>query len=336
MALPPLPPGAVLDDPDEGKKSRKARLPPLPAGAVLDDPQAVDGDTVASGKDRVRLWGIDAPELRQKGYLRDGTPVSIGEDSQRFLQGEIVNTDNVTLGDVAGQSYGRTVGPITLDGRDAGQASIRAGQSLAAPDYLADDPERRAQYVEADRLARQNRLGMHSALVPQTPAEFRANPDYLPDRETVARFWDTPTPFEGLPPDVEAEYQILLQRGTADEINTFLSKHHYQTSRPEDLKAWVKDRDERLAAGKTINPLVSYWTGKLEACRYLSCRTRQQTPTHWSRGRTPRCSYCPRTQQQRQITPCLRAAEHCRLRQRRSDDWSSLLASTSRRIGREG
>lgn len=222
------------------------------APVTLDDPVATDGDTVRDGETRVRLVGVDAPEMGQLGWDRDGGTVPVGSQSQAYLQGFLGNGPAM-VGQEFGQSWGRKVAPISVASEDAGQSILREGYGLAAPDYLADDPQRQRDYLEAERRARQNRLGMHGTFA-QTPANHRANPDYVAPRETIAQFWDTPTPDDGLPPEVEAQYRALLETGTADEINAFLAQQNYETTRPDDLRAWVKDRD----AGRPVDPHVGY------------------------------------------------------------------------------
>ncbi len=260
MSLPPPPPGFQLDTPKPlerglfGSKTRKPRssAPPPPEGFVLDAPTATDGDTVRDGETRVRLWGVDAPELGQPGYLRDGSTVPIGEQSRDALQG-LLDKGPVALGPVAGRSHGRTVAPLETGGEDAGMSILRNGYGLAAPDYLQDDPERLGDYVQAERLARMNRLGVHGTYA-QDPADFRKDRDYVVPRETVAQFFDTPTPETGLPPEKEREYLGLLKTGTVEQINGFLSANGYETTRPADLAAWVAKRD----AGEDVTPSVGY------------------------------------------------------------------------------
>jgi endonuclease YncB( thermonuclease family) len=109
-------------------KVRSAVNPPSLEGA-----QAVDGDTLRAGDSRVRIWGIDAPEVRQPGYDRQGQPVPIGRQSRDWLQGEIVQTGVPRLRSAVGTSFGRTVGPVALGETDAGLASVRLGNALAAP-----------------------------------------------------------------------------------------------------------------------------------------------------------------------------------------------------------
>ncbi|WP_197465582.1 hypothetical protein, partial [Erythrobacter sp. HI0063] len=64
----------------------------------------------------------------------------------------------------------------------------------------------------------------------------------------------TPTPETGLPPEKEREYLGLLKTGTLEQINGFLSANGYETTRPEDLAAWVAERD----AGGDVTPSIGY------------------------------------------------------------------------------
>nr|WP_245173846.1 hypothetical protein [Erythrobacter sp. A6_0] len=198
------------------------------------------------------MLGVDAPELRQPGYRRDGSTVPIGRQAQQQLQ-DTLGQGPVSLGPVAGQSWGRTVAPLDTGGGDAGLSMLRSGYGLAAPDYLKGDPERLSDYVTAERLARMNRQGMHGTFA-QDPADYRKDPGYVVPRETVAQFFDTPTPETGLPPEKEREYLGLLKTGTLEQINGFLSANGYETTRPEDLAAWVAERD----AGGDVTPSIGY------------------------------------------------------------------------------
>jgi endonuclease YncB( thermonuclease family) len=58
----------------------------------------IDGDTIASDTNRIRLWGIDAPEL----YTQEG------RDSRAFLE-EYLHNQTLNCYSMGEDGYGRTV-----------------------------------------------------------------------------------------------------------------------------------------------------------------------------------------------------------------------------------
>lgn len=187
--------------------------------------EPVDGDTLRMPSNQLlRLWGVDAPERDQQGWSRQGRSVPIGQASLDTIATALANQE-ARPGPVQGQSYGRLVAPVTIGDMDLGRSLLRGGNALAASDFLSGDPERRFDYLQSERLARLNALGMHDTFH-QTPAEHRDNPGFMPDRETVARFWDTPTPFAGMRPEVEKRFVAMLN-------DTAIS--------PEDVAAFARD-----------------------------------------------------------------------------------------------
>ena len=223
--VPAPPPGFELDQPHTKRRTRSRptptpSTPPPPPGFQLVTPDPVDGDTVRTQDGpNARIWGIDAPELAQLGYRRDGSTVPIGEVSRDALATALAQ-GTPRLGEVQHSSYGRPVAAVDVDGVDAGKVQIRSGNALSAPQYLGDDEQRRYEYAQAERLARQNRLGMHGVFTP-TPPEFRADPDYVPTRETIAVGFDTPTPNDGLTAEQEQRLSYLYQYGTYEDIEAF-------------------------------------------------------------------------------------------------------------------
>ncbi len=143
------------------------------------------------------------------------------------------------------EAAGRTVAPVTVDGTDLARSMIRSGNALAAPAYLRSDPQRRSEYMQDERLARLNRLGIHNTYF-QNPADFRHDPQPVIPRETVARFFDTPTPFAGLRPEDEQEYMRLLNDFSVppEKVADWVKEHGF-TVDPETL------RKGRAAAEKT-------------------------------------------------------------------------------------
>jgi len=91
----------------------------------------VDGDTIRCGQERVRLMGIDAPELG--GHCRPGrvcTPGD-GEASRRDLR-QIVASSRVRCHRAGFDRYGRTLAHCYI--RRAGRVKINIGCEMVQID----------------------------------------------------------------------------------------------------------------------------------------------------------------------------------------------------------
>lgn len=201
------------------RKGKRGQGDTSQAAPVLSG-EAVDGDTLRTvSGGALRLFGADAPELRQQGWDSQGRPVPIGANALEGLQ--TITKPNALIGDIEGVSYGRPVAPVSVDGLDLGRSQITTGNALAAPDYMANDPTRRFDYLEQERLARQNRRGMHQTTY-QDPTDYRRNP--LAERETVAVGALDPTPWAGMRPEVEQQALEMIYNPAIplDQVETFM------------------------------------------------------------------------------------------------------------------
>lgn len=91
----------------------------------------VDGDTLVLGGERVRLWGIDAPEDGQP-CERDGKLYDCGASAQAALL-ELVAGRDLWCEARDRDRYGRTVAVCrigALDGPDVGAELVRAGWAI--------------------------------------------------------------------------------------------------------------------------------------------------------------------------------------------------------------
>jgi micrococcal nuclease len=126
-----------------------------------------DGDTLSVMRDgrseRVRIYGIDAPETRQ----------DFGNRAKEFLSqlvfGQMVE---VEVRDI--DRYGRSVGRVLRDGQDVGLAVVRAGFAWHFTRYSND-----AVLATAEREARATRRGLWAQTGPVPPWEHR-NPSARP------------------------------------------------------------------------------------------------------------------------------------------------------------
>ncbi len=123
-----------------------------------------DGDTITArcpaGRLRVRVWGIDAPEIGQRpwGYRsRDRLKALLGPSHQVRIQ--VVDTD----------TYGRSVGRLYVGGEDLGLQMVRVGQAIVYRHYNDS-----SEYRQAETVARKARRGIWSKPgSQQNPAAWR-------------------------------------------------------------------------------------------------------------------------------------------------------------------
>ena len=103
--------------------------------------RVVDGDTIALLGQRVRLAGIDAPELDQQ-CRRDGAVYECGAQARLRLAGLIGDGEVACRGNERDR-YGRLLMRCVLGGTDVNSAMVRSGWAVAYGDY--DRQERQAR-----------------------------------------------------------------------------------------------------------------------------------------------------------------------------------------------
>lgn len=124
-----------------------------------------DGDTITVlTKDRqsikVRLYGIDAPELRQP----------FGQRAKQYLAHQVFQKP-VTVQVKGTDRYRRTLGIVVQNRRDINAAMVRRGYAWAYVKYSD-------KYVSRERQARRHRLGLWSQPNPVPPWEWRHLPKH--------------------------------------------------------------------------------------------------------------------------------------------------------------
>lgn len=133
---------------------------PAQSGIVT---RVVDGDTVwvetaGSGKPlKVRLQGIDAPEICQVG----------GGQAQDALKRQVLG-QRVTLISRAHDDYGRTVGTLYFQGQDVGRWLVANGHA-----WVYTYRHRKAAYADEFALAQAGRRGIFSDAQAEEPRVFR-------------------------------------------------------------------------------------------------------------------------------------------------------------------
>ncbi|WP_209442110.1 thermonuclease family protein [Neoroseomonas oryzicola] len=110
-------------------------------------PAVIDGDTLAAGTDRLRIHGIDAPEMDQTCQRRGGTyPCG---SAARDAMVAIVGRGGLTCEALDTDRYGRSVVRCVTDrGTDIGAELVRQGWAVAfrrfSLDYVAQEADARA------------------------------------------------------------------------------------------------------------------------------------------------------------------------------------------------
>ncbi|EAK0449098.1 thermonuclease family protein [Campylobacter upsaliensis] len=119
--------------------------------------RVIDGDTLdilsIRGQERVRIYGIDAPELKQE----------FGSKSKAYLQ-QLVLNQNLTIFYKDKDRYDRIVARITLRGEDVGRRLVSEGYAWA---YWTKN------YELEQIKAKEQKRGLWRAKNPKEPSKWR-------------------------------------------------------------------------------------------------------------------------------------------------------------------
>lgn len=127
--------------------------------------RVIDGDTLDVGGVRVRLHGIDAPEIGQLCTTSAGQSWDCGTWVSREVRARYQGT-KASCDQVDRDQYGRVVAVCRVSGKDLGGVLVRKGMAVAFRKYST-------AYVPDERRAKKARLGLHAGTF-QTPAAHRA------------------------------------------------------------------------------------------------------------------------------------------------------------------
>lgn len=125
----------------------------------------VDGDTIRVSGQTVRIFGVDAPEVKQTCQAANGTEwacgVWVSNELRRSFQGKYASCVEVDQ-----DRYGRSVARCDIAGVDLGRWLVQQGYAFAYRKYSMD-------YDLDEKGAAVNDRGLHASRV-QNPADFRA------------------------------------------------------------------------------------------------------------------------------------------------------------------
>ena len=119
-----------------------ARMDHFTATDISGQVRVVDGDSLALGKRRLRLKGIDAPELAQR-CRKDGYEYGCGTESASYLRGLIGSAEVVCKGEGIDR-YGRDLVRCRAGDVDLNAAMVRSGHAIAFGDYNLAEAEARS------------------------------------------------------------------------------------------------------------------------------------------------------------------------------------------------
>ena len=127
-----------------------------------------DGDTItildsANVQHKIRLTGIDAPEKAQ----------AFGQASKKNLSDLIFNKQVEVLW-VKHDRYQRILGKVVMNGQDICLEQVRHGMAWHYKKYQNEQsPQDRSKYSDAEKKARDAKLGLWIDDGPIEPAQFR-------------------------------------------------------------------------------------------------------------------------------------------------------------------
>uniref|UniRef100_UPI002672C2B8 thermonuclease family protein n=1 Tax=Fusobacterium ulcerans TaxID=861 RepID=UPI002672C2B8 len=111
-----------------------------------------------SQKIRVRMYGIDAPELKQK----------YGEESKKYLEKRIMDK-NVDIKVINQDQYGRKVGKVFYKNKDINLEMLETGNAW----FYEYHAKHEKDYRKAFKNAKEQKLGLWKDKNPQNPRNFR-------------------------------------------------------------------------------------------------------------------------------------------------------------------
>jgi endonuclease YncB( thermonuclease family) len=121
---------------------------PPAATAITGPALVIDGDTIALRGVRVRLFGIDAPELEQSCGRDRHSSWACGREAAAHLT-RLISGGAVACQPRGYDTYGRVLGVCVAGGNEINAQMVRSGMAWAfdryAPSYLAEETEARAR-----------------------------------------------------------------------------------------------------------------------------------------------------------------------------------------------
>jgi len=127
-------------------------------------PRVIDGDTLEVRGERIRLFGIDAPELGQPWWNEEGQEQDAGKSASDALAA-LVKGKRLAVNVLREDQYQRSVAIVKVNGLDIARALVREGWAFASPGSK--------RYRRIESSARRKRRGFWQGDVTM-PWDYRA------------------------------------------------------------------------------------------------------------------------------------------------------------------
>jgi endonuclease YncB( thermonuclease family) len=145
-----------------------------PAAGQQGPVRLADGDSFSLGRDRYRLYGIDAPELHQECTDARGQPWPCGTRARSELR-RIIGTSPVECRTQSIDRYGRHIAVCHVAGRDLAEEMVRSGFATVIDRRGVPNP-----YEAAQAEARAAKRGIWAGSF-DTPRDWRRSHPRDPD-----------------------------------------------------------------------------------------------------------------------------------------------------------
>lgn len=145
-----------------------------PAASQQGPVRLADGDSFSLGRERYRLYGIDAPELHQECTDARGQPWPCGIRARSELR-RIIGTNPVECRTQSIDRYGRHIAVCHVAGRDLAEEMVRSGFATVIDRRGVPNP-----YEAAQAEARAAKRGIWAGRF-DTPSDWRRSHPRDPD-----------------------------------------------------------------------------------------------------------------------------------------------------------
>ena len=112
----------------------------------------IDGDTIILNSEKIRFYGIDTPEKKQKCKDRNGLSYPCGEFATNELK-KIISSGHLFCKKRATDRYGRSISICYVNGVDINSLMVKNGWALAYRKYSRD-------YIDEEKEAKDKKMGM--------------------------------------------------------------------------------------------------------------------------------------------------------------------------------